>query len=315
MNTKLLRILAGCQFFMRTGAIGALCIASLIDVRAAELHGIAVSRTPIKMPDGVASVVAVGVKPYSMFWNKVTFDEMKVPIPPGSTGELNAVAMIAGTPWAVGDFRWVTCPSNAVCTGVRPYAVRWQGAKWVVAPVPAMALSDLSPSLTENLLYGVSGSGVSDAWAVGVVAGSGYAQAPTIFHWDGTSWSAVPHPPDQSSAGWASLLSAVASISVNDAWAVGWHQNPPGANATLVYHWDGNSWSLVQALDPGTVSNTLAGVAGSSAHDVWAVGSTADQADRRNTLAEHWNGSAWEVSHTPNILTGPHATMTSMALP
>jgi hypothetical protein len=65
------------------------------------------------------------------------------------------------------------------------------------------------------------------------------------------------------------------------------------------------SWNGSQPVSPVTgsgTSNTLAGVAGVSACDVWAVGYT--QAGGKNTsraLIEHWTGGSWAVSPTPPL--------------
>ena len=55
----------------------------------------------------------------------------------------------------------------------------------------------------------------------------------------------------------------------------------------------------------GTSDNLLYGVAAASASDVWAVGNYYDPNFAvRQTLTEHWNGSAWSVVSSPNA--GPN---------
>ncbi len=88
-------------------------------------------------------------------------------------------------------------------------------------------------------------------------------------------------------------LWGVSALSSSDAWAVG---DGPGQvsdeAATLVEHWNGSAWTYMSSPSPGTVQNTLKGVAAASASDAWAVGYD-DAAP--GTLIEHWNGSAWGV--------------------
>ena len=64
-------------------------------------------------------------------------------------------------------------------------------------------------------------------------------------------------------------------------------------------------WTVLQAQLLGTGDNSVGPIAGSSPHDVWAVGNyLPDQAgsnqDATLSFAEHWNGAAWKVVRTPN---------------
>lgn len=58
-------------------------------------------------------------------------------------------------------------------------------------------------------------------------------------------------------------------------------------------------WKQVSSPSPGNDSNYLAGVAGSSEKDVWAVGNYQTSGVVQN-LVEHWNGTAWSVVASPN---------------
>jgi hypothetical protein len=96
-------------------------------------------------------------------------------------------------------------------------------------------------------------------------------------------------------------LSAVATLSGRDIWAVGTTGTFPFA--TLSEHFDGSSWSAVTTPDTSRLSNSLLDVAAVGPDDVWAVGSSSTSTDpdaREFTLAEHWDGSAWSIVHTPN---------------
>jgi hypothetical protein len=62
----------------------------------------------------------------------------------------------------------------------------------------------------------------------------------------------------------------------------------------------GAVWQIVPSPDPGTLP-TLDAVGASSASDAWAVGSyTNSDHTAAFSLAEHWDGSAWTVTSTPN---------------
>src|SRR5438477_12998191 len=71
-------------------------------------------------------------------------------------------------------------------------------------------------------------------------------------------WSVVPSP---NSNVVPNGLSAVATVSANDVWAVGSSGSQMSGGQTLIEHWNGTSWSVVKSPSPGTDYNTLTGVA------------------------------------------------------
>ena len=135
-------------------------------------------------------------------------------------------------------------------------AARWTGAGWSASTV-ASGLIHARPGLN------IAAPSSSDAWIVGrSPQKSGHA---VVFHWDGSSWSAVaglPLPP-----GAASELSGVVARNARDVWAVGSYRSS-GASHSLVLHWNGAHWSRVAA--PGTGLSEIAVVPGS--RQAWAVG-------------------------------------------
>ena len=77
-------------------------------------------------------------------------------------------------------------------------------------------------------------------------------------------WSKVSSPNVGTST---NFLNGVAAISSTDVWAVGDYGNGNGG-LTLVEHWNGAQWSIVQSQGTGGLS----GVAAIASNDVWAVG-------------------------------------------
>ena len=115
----------------------------------------------------------------------------------------------------------------------------------------------------------------------------------------GFSWSVVPTPNPSSSPN--DNLPGVACTSTSDCWAVGSASSGVGLSQTLAEHWDGTAWSIVTTPNAGTSEeNFLYGVACISASDCWAVGYSVVSGFVADTLAEHWNGSAWSIVTTPN---------------
>ena len=137
-----------------------------------------------------------------------------------------------------------------------------------------------------NSLNAVAALSSTDVWAVGQwqrFSGTDYSHA-LVEHWDGTSWAVMqtPHP---SLA--ISILFGVAALSSNDVWAVGYEESLISGYRTLIEHWDGSAWSIIQ---DGTHEGWLTSVTAIAPDDVWAVGSTNYIGQG---LIEHWDGTTW----------------------
>jgi erythromycin esterase-like protein len=110
------------------------------------------------------------------------------------------------------------------------------------------------------------------------------------------NWTGA-QPPNP--GGRSNTLDSVAIESACDAWAVG-SQTGGGIDATLTEHWNGSAWTVVPSPALGPASQ-LRGVRGTSASDVWAVGSYFDDtANMRKTLILHWDGHAWTQVTSPS---------------
>lgn len=147
---------------------------------------------------------------------------------------------------------------------------------------------------TYNYLYAITGTSASDVWAVGTAAGT------LVEHWNGTAWSIIPSP---NAAGTTQdTLTAVTAFSSTDAWAVGYAYDGSGNQVTLTLHWDGSSWSVVPSPNTSAPTNVIRGVSGSGPDDVWAVGAWDyyPTAYKHGPLIEHWNGSSWTITPSPN---------------
>jgi hypothetical protein len=128
-------------------------------------------------------------------------------------------------------------------------------------------------------------------WAVGYFV---TLHKPLAEHWDGQTWrTTTPQARGQSST-----FASVAAITPTDAWAVGGY-GTGSVSGTLIEHWDGLRWSLVQSPSVGTISNVLYGVAANSSSDVWAVGLYDDSNGVSQTLVEHWDGLSWSIVPSP----------------
>jgi len=117
--------------------------------------------------------------------------------------------------------------------------------------------------------------------------------------WATGAWTTVPSPSDVPGDNY--LYGSDAS-SASNVWAVGVVYPPTGGSLHgLALRYDGTAWrSVARTGLPG--DDTLRAVDAVSAADVWAVGDHRSGISRSETLAAHWNGTAWtrEATPTPN---------------
>lgn len=113
-----------------------------------------------------------------------------------------------------------------------------------------------------------------------------------------TSWSVVSSP----NVGTGSnVLNAVAAISTNNIWAVGYSSADANAPAqALIEHWDGTQWSVVPGPTPtNSWTSSLSGITAIATNDVWAVGYF-DVGNNAFSLIEHWDSTGWSIISSPN---------------
>lgn len=199
----------------------------------------------------------------------------------GNGSLADVFALASDDVWAVGSHY----PREEFPT-LQPLIEHWNGKKWEVVPGPSKSPGPWSE------LSGISGSGPSDIWAVGVrdvqVGETGTERA-LILHWDGEQWTRVPAPLPAGRLN-PFKLHEVAALSPTNAWAVGVVATSKSHRA-FVIHWDGKSWEIVPSASPSPQFEDLTGIAALSANRIWAVGTYYDaDAKRMRTLVERWDG-------------------------
>ncbi len=187
---------------------------------------------------------------------------------------------------------------------------RWNGSRWTLFPIRKLGTGG-------NELNGADGVASDDVWAVGAYAATEASPYKTLVeHWNGRQWQVVASP--NAGAGTKNTLTSVDALSRTSAWAVGSYRTPtsPGTDAvrkTLIQRWNGTSWTIVSSPNPGTLSNSLLGVAATGANDVWAVGwKISDQGLR--SLILHYDGTAWTEAAVPTVGTGENVLTDISAL-
>jgi hypothetical protein len=101
--------------------------------------------------------------------------------------------------------------------------------------------------------------------------------------------------PDGGGTSIEGALQSIDVLSPSDIWAVGSRDIglPNGLFKPLIMHWDGTRWRQVAAPSVPT-ENGLVSISGTSADDLWAVGTWYRTHPRAHgPMIMHWNGKKW----------------------
>jgi hypothetical protein len=139
----------------------------------------------------------------------------------------------------------------------------WDGAGWQELPI------DDDESEIESLW----GASSDEVWAIGGRGG--------LFRLDGNDFVRVEAPTE-------AKLESIWGSGPNDIWLTAADDGP--------WHWDGSAWSSASIVIDGEARYPTV-VTGSSASDVWFLGSTDDE----RLEVTHWTGSAWVTHDTPAL--------------
>src|SRR6266699_534991 len=166
---------------------------------------------------------------------------------------------------------------------------------------PWTVVSSPNPALIDNVLAAVTALSPTDVWAVG------FDDRGTLTeHWDGAIWSVVPSPSVGKAQIEDNILSAVTATSAQDVWAAGMKvvEGSKVPRQTLILHWDGKSWHVMDSPNGSQPNNELFGIAAISTGDVWAVGDMSSDTTPPQPLTEHWNGRKWSTITSPTFAGG-----------
>jgi hypothetical protein len=212
----------------------------------------------------------------------------------GSLSGGDAAAVWNGTSWQLqptpGDeYSAVSCASATFCVAVgESGAATWNGTSWSAESLPVV---------TDGFYSGVSCASASSCEVVGTGRSTTDLDFAAAADWNGTSWTAqsVPLP----SGAKDSTLTKVSCPAAAACEAVG--DSSAGSYSAA---WNGTAWTA-QAVLPvpsGATSDTLIGVACTSATACTTVGYSRGSASpyAELTLAEAWNGTAWNIQDTPS---------------
>jgi hypothetical protein len=212
-----------------------------------------------------------------------------VPSPnPGASNTLGGLVAISPTDvWGVGT---ATSSSYSGCHG-RTLTTRFNPAAGAFGEVPETPAS--TPICAT--VNGVAGSSASDIWAVG---SANTARDAHVRHFNGSAWTAasgaaIPVPPSGGRRLRSTGLNAAAALAPTDVWAVGKAEFSDFSNHTLIEHYNGSGWQLVNGST--AAGSVLSGISALGPKNIWTVGSAGGA-----TLAMHYDGRAWTTIPTPN---------------
>lgn len=280
--------------------------------------------------------------PLAQHWDGSAWQQSAVPLPAGRSHAIltGVTAVSTSNLWAVGSSvsdsdgstatltehwngrRWKVVPSAdpegshySVLEGVTALTARniwavgytltpdgngysiiehWDGTSWSI-------VGNADPdSAYKASLQAVTAVSARNVWATGYYydqTGAGVTQAQ---HWNGRRWKLVETPSIAGSPD--AEFHAVSAASGDDIWATGFYTITGSTFLPLTEHWNGTSWSVVDAAVPDDSANTyLYGVTADSTYGAWAVGYYyAPSIGAYRTLIERWNGTRWRLVDSPN---------------
>jgi hypothetical protein len=182
-----------------------------------------------------------------------------------------------GTAWREADLRHVDthvllavsapAPGQAWAAGTE--VLRWDGARWVVEPVPEQIVG--------TFFDGVAASpNGTMAWAVG----NDGNEAVAAF-WNGARWSGEtlpklaggPYPHD---------LTVLSPIEV---WSVGEYSESSLDRQLMLHRWDGARWSAITNPVPGRNTRLLS--ATRAGYELWAAGAHGTDAESKGLVLRY----------------------------
>ncbi len=209
----------------------------------------------------------------------------------------------------------VSCPAATSCVAVGSFLGRipgtsayqnftlaetLNGSTWTIVPSPSPRLPGGGAQLNS-----VSCTSSTSCMAVGETQtfhepGGYLIPHPLAESWNGTKWSIAATPKLANSG---ASLNGVSCTSTSNCMAVGNEGFPKNPTLfTLAEQWNGTAWKFVSTPPPLTPGGTaLSAVSCSSPGSCMAVGYFGynNGTGTSLTLAESWNGTAWQHRGTP----------------
>lgn len=118
----------------------------------------------------------------------------------------------------------------------------------------------------------------------------------TVLASSGWSLQTTPNP----SGAMNTFLTGVSCNTATACTAVGYSISTSETVTTLAERWTGTTWSIELTPNPAGGDSSLSAVDCTGATACTAVGDYFTTSNVEKTLDEHWNGTAWSITTTPN---------------
>jgi alpha-tubulin suppressor-like RCC1 family protein len=197
-------------------------------------------------------------------WNGTAWTAVTSPTPIGSFQFASGITAVSpSNVWAVGK--------DETRGASKTLSAHWNGTAWSIVPTPNITHAGDA----QNQLTGVSSDAAGDVWASGFadnVNGQNF-RVPFVLQRTGSTWvlTRVPNPGSEGSS-----LNGIQVLSPTDIWSAGATEQTDGGQLALTERFNGTSWSISPAANPGQLAdlsdNVLLGVASSAAGSLLVVG-------------------------------------------
>ena len=288
----------------------ALVAATALPAYAAPQWLIVPSPSPVAQPSGSLAGIAC---PTATVCFIVGGDSPMAERSNGSTWTLVALPKPAGTD--VARLWGIACPTATSCFAVgfaqvistgneKTLIEHWNGSSWAIQTSP-------NPAGETNLLRSISCPSPTSCFAIGSNQ-SGSTQQAMIVHWNGTAWAVQPSVNPAGST--FKDLRGIACPSTTNCFAVGSLEAGP-SSTPFGEHWNGSAWSLATFVKPaGATLTMLNAVHCPTTTSCFTVGSAQTNSTVK-TLIEHWNGTAWSITASPNASGVPSSALLGVTCP
>ena len=231
-----------------------------------------------------------------------TWSVVPSPNPAGSTAnQLHGVACPkANSCFAVGESFEGSAPKALI--------EHWNGRAWHIVT------SNPDTSVTSTL-SSVACPSPTSCFVVGTHSTAAQPHSRTfIEHWNGRHWAVMAHPNPYRVTGDA-VLNGISCPSTKSCFAVGSYESTFYGPRTLIEHWNGHHWAIMNHPDPNPLGEpSFTGVSCPSLRSCFAVGShTVGDAPR--PVIEHWNGRRWSMMTGAVVPGADGAALNGIACP
>jgi len=219
-------------------------------------------------------------EPLIEHWNGTQWKLVTAPTPSQTVNNsfTSVAALSATSVWVVGS-SYTTSQITVTLTE------HLSGTKWSVVASPSPGIGSLG-----SLLNGVTALSSGNVWAVGQYypSNNSTSEETLVEHWTGSQWKVVASPNSPSGVS-GNGFTSVAAETKNNLWAVGAYYNRQSNPQILTEQWNGKTWNIVNAPNPGTFENLAWSVARvPTSSRVWLVGFTSSALGSGQALSERY---------------------------